>query len=198
MDIYLTKNNTRSGPFNETRVWEMLQAGLISTRDMAWREGLPQWIPVAQLVQYNGPIPAGESAFQISRGLFRSLTGLSLFFLIAVLVVSFIPLLPEPLKAYEDTRFNTGSPLIPLLIIASMLLLLVLTLVSYVGLFLIHKWGRLLFAIVTGLGIVMELCLGPVVEPAISSALGSLSDMSCGLLIGLSYFTPLFNDTNRA
>ena len=47
MQIYISRNNQQSGPFEEAKVLEMLGSGQLSANDMAIRHGEQQWQPLA-------------------------------------------------------------------------------------------------------------------------------------------------------
>lgn len=47
-DAYMiTKNGIPSGPFPVSYLREMLQRGEVQPGDMAWKNGMPQWVPLA-------------------------------------------------------------------------------------------------------------------------------------------------------
>jgi len=50
MHIYIAKNGTETGPFSEEQLHEMLNGGLASPSDLAWRDGLPDWQPLHTLL----------------------------------------------------------------------------------------------------------------------------------------------------
>lgn len=44
MDIYINKNGQQLGPFDETKIAEGLCNGQIGIDDLAWHEGLKEWV----------------------------------------------------------------------------------------------------------------------------------------------------------
>ena len=50
MQIIITKNGERLGPYSETQVKEMVEAGTIALTDLAWHDGISDWTPVAALI----------------------------------------------------------------------------------------------------------------------------------------------------
>ena len=46
MSIYISKNNQQTGPFDESRVLEMLASGQLSPNDFAIRQGATQWLTI--------------------------------------------------------------------------------------------------------------------------------------------------------
>ena len=57
MHIYIAKNGTETGPFSEEQLHEMLNGGLASPSDLAWRDGLPAWQPLHTLLGLHQPPP---------------------------------------------------------------------------------------------------------------------------------------------
>jgi GYF domain 2 len=49
MQIYINKNNQQLGPFDESKVFQMLQNGQLAPQDLAIRQGEKQWQPLANL-----------------------------------------------------------------------------------------------------------------------------------------------------
>ena len=47
--IHLARDGTQLGQFTPEQVNEMLAAGQLRLSDLAWREGLPSWVPLARL-----------------------------------------------------------------------------------------------------------------------------------------------------
>jgi hypothetical protein len=59
MSVYLHYNEQQTGPYSEDQVRQMIQGGLVPTDALAWREGMADWIPVAQVVgTAGGRMPA--------------------------------------------------------------------------------------------------------------------------------------------
>lgn len=51
--FYLHHENQQIGPFTIPAIQEMVKAGSITTATFAWREGLPDWIPLKDLAEYQ-------------------------------------------------------------------------------------------------------------------------------------------------
>lgn len=49
MSIYISKNNQQTGPFDETKVLEMLRSGQLSPNDLAIRQGGNQWQKLGEM-----------------------------------------------------------------------------------------------------------------------------------------------------
>jgi hypothetical protein len=56
MQIYVTKNQNRLGPYSVADVRARLAAGQFTASDFGWHEGLTNWLPLGQLLV---PFPAG-------------------------------------------------------------------------------------------------------------------------------------------
>ena len=188
MDIYLLKNDSKLGPYSEIQVHEMLDAGVTSSTDMAWREGLTEWIPLGLIVVGAGPTvlqnPSDLAVTGINRKGFRVMVGLSIVIFIAYMVAC----LWQANSSQAQTSDNNLSNAV-----AGFAFLMVAMIPSYVGMFLVKKWGRTLFVVVTVLILVVSLFGGPMMVSATANVLGSLSDMANGAVIAASFVTPVFN-----
>jgi len=49
MGIYVTKNGQQLGPYTMAEAQNLLRSGTLAATDLAWREGLPNWIPLYQV-----------------------------------------------------------------------------------------------------------------------------------------------------
>ena len=63
MSIYITKNNQQSGPFDESKVLEMLNNGQLSPDDFAIRQGGTQWQKLGEMFPNAGRQAAGQAGF---------------------------------------------------------------------------------------------------------------------------------------
>ena len=60
MNIYIHKNDQQLGPFDEAQIWEGLRNGEFTSEDLAWHEGLPEWVQLSALLkipQFDQPAP---------------------------------------------------------------------------------------------------------------------------------------------
>lgn len=57
MQIYIARGNERLGPFDSETVRTGLSNGTYSTADLAWCEGVPDWIPLSQIPGVTSPLP---------------------------------------------------------------------------------------------------------------------------------------------
>ncbi len=65
-DWYYFQNGNQAGPVDESVVREMLQSGRLRWDDLVWHDGLPDWLPAAQIPALASsrvvPVPAAPSA----------------------------------------------------------------------------------------------------------------------------------------
>ena len=60
MNIYIHKNEQQLGPFDEAQISKALSNGEICLEDLAWKEGLTEWVRLEDLLQkpqHTPPIP---------------------------------------------------------------------------------------------------------------------------------------------
>lgn len=57
MATYLSKNNQQTGPFDDAEILASLSAGKCSREDMAWREGMAEWVPLRTFFPSPGAVP---------------------------------------------------------------------------------------------------------------------------------------------
>ena len=72
MDIYINRDGQQNGPYSLDKINECLAQGSMQPTDLAFHEGLPDWIPLSQVAgviineaspaQPLGPEPEGVSA----------------------------------------------------------------------------------------------------------------------------------------
>ena len=60
MEIYIKRDEEQFGPFTLEQVEESLQNGSLIEGDIAWHEGLPDWVPVNKILA--NPKSAGQPA----------------------------------------------------------------------------------------------------------------------------------------
>lgn len=66
MQIYIVKAGQETGPFSKEQLQSMLKAGMIALNDLAWRNGLPTWIPLHQIVHLNlTTSPVAQPAYAV-------------------------------------------------------------------------------------------------------------------------------------
>ncbi len=106
MDIYITKDGNRLGPFSIEEARRQRANGAIQNSDLAWHQGLSTWVPLSDIAGFNPlsvatpPIPSvlpppAPGTGQAPTGL-RIVTALVLFvvsFIILFILVSIIALM---------------------------------------------------------------------------------------------------------
>ena len=73
MEIYLQQGEEQTGPHREDEVCAMVSSGQTTRSDLAWREGLPDWLPLEQVVS----LPARPAPPPLPKSAPRPPTGLS-------------------------------------------------------------------------------------------------------------------------
>lgn len=86
MEIHLARNGSALGIFTDSEVREGLASGRFQPSDLAWRQGMSSWTPLAEWPEFPGvapagflagaPVPASEIPWEQSRSLgslFRTL-----------------------------------------------------------------------------------------------------------------------------
>lgn len=63
MSIFITKNNQQSGPFEESKVLEMLNSGQLSPDDFAIRQGGSQWQKLGEMFPNAGRQAQNQPSF---------------------------------------------------------------------------------------------------------------------------------------
>lgn len=62
MEIYLLKGDQPQGPYSVENLQTMFSAGEISPADRAWHEGLPEWMPISDVIPDVVPVPPAGDA----------------------------------------------------------------------------------------------------------------------------------------
>lgn len=60
-DIYVNRNGNQEGPYSEDEINSLLAKNELSPDDHIWREGMPEWSPVSELL--NSPEPVAIEDF---------------------------------------------------------------------------------------------------------------------------------------
>ena len=58
MDIQIVHNGVQMGPFTEETAHALLKSGSVLVNDLAWRPGLPDWVPLMNLLYPAAVTPA--------------------------------------------------------------------------------------------------------------------------------------------
>jgi hypothetical protein len=70
MDIFIVHDGHESGPHSEKATRQLLDQGEVAASDFAWREGLPKWLPLSELLETpilpaSSAPPAPEATTQV-------------------------------------------------------------------------------------------------------------------------------------
>ena len=49
-DIFIAKNGQQQGPYSSEDIQQAISTGQISPSDLAWKEGMPDWVSVSTLI----------------------------------------------------------------------------------------------------------------------------------------------------
>lgn len=63
MDIHILHDGTQIGPFPEDAVQSLLKQGKVMLNDLAWSPGLPQWVPLMNLLYPSATPPPPPEGF---------------------------------------------------------------------------------------------------------------------------------------
>ncbi len=58
MDIFILRGGEQTGPFDEQAVQKLIKTGAVRPQDMAWRKGLPAWLPVSEVLNPGSEKPS--------------------------------------------------------------------------------------------------------------------------------------------
>lgn len=62
MDIYLARGEEPAGPYPEEHVRQLMADGRLGGTELAWREGLEEWMNVKEMLDGAVPTAADEPA----------------------------------------------------------------------------------------------------------------------------------------
>jgi hypothetical protein len=98
---------------------------------------------------------------------------------------------PESLQEFLLTReqgaISAGGE-VALLVLGALIIALV---VSWIALWLLKPWARVLYTAVVIISLVFTLFLGPVVTSSLGAVLYAISTLASGLILGLVWFSEL-------
>lgn len=63
MSYWIARNGQKMGPYSPEDVQGMLQSGGLTPADLAWKEGMAQWTPLAQVMTSGAPPPAAAPQY---------------------------------------------------------------------------------------------------------------------------------------
>lgn len=56
MTWFYSKNGTQLGPVTEQELSEKAKNGEVSSSDLVWKEGMPDWTPLGQVQEFSGTV----------------------------------------------------------------------------------------------------------------------------------------------
>lgn len=59
MNIYVTKNGQRLGPYSLKETQDLVKAGTLQTTDWAWHEGISMWMPLHKIAGFAPAVSLG-------------------------------------------------------------------------------------------------------------------------------------------
>ncbi|QQL45318.1 CD225/dispanin family protein [Sulfuriroseicoccus oceanibius] len=62
MQWYYTENGTQQGPVSGEQMTALIQSGRINSQSLVWREGMANWLPVAQVPELSAHAQSGPPA----------------------------------------------------------------------------------------------------------------------------------------
>ena len=96
MNIYIHKNDQQLGPFDEAQIWEGLRNGEFTSENLAWHEGLPEWVQLSAILkipQFDQPAPRNIQEVKNAKikktGIYISIAVGAAFFLGILMIVIF-------------------------------------------------------------------------------------------------------------
>jgi uncharacterized RDD family membrane protein YckC len=111
MDVHIARAGQQLGRFTEEQVRSMLAAGEVSPTDLAWRAGLPAWLPLHQVLPgVEAPaVPAEPSPVSDERPA-PVLAGRGARLAAAILdsVLVLIPFIPLAILSVNETMGRSG------------------------------------------------------------------------------------------
>jgi len=106
MNIYISRDGKQLGPYTLDDARRQRDAGAIQDSDYAWHEGLPGWVPLAQISGFNAtaaggpvaypPLPYGAATSGVAPTGIRLVTALGIFvvlFIAVFVLAAFISLI---------------------------------------------------------------------------------------------------------
>ena len=113
-EIFIARGNKKLGPFIEQQVREMLDTGMLSRSDLAWHEGLVDWISLQTLlgIKYPPPVPNLHSStdkptsYQVPEDLHRlkGIGGWLAFFCVGLTILGPLFSLGKMVSDWEEAK----------------------------------------------------------------------------------------------
>ncbi len=135
----------------------------------------------------------------VTPGFFRLLLGLSL--VLTVMQFSAFTMtehtLPPVLREYAASDAGMPEGTLAFVVIGVGGLAFLVCAASYVGMFMLRKWGRRCYVLSNVAGMAAATLLPPSVTSSIGQAIDWVSCIAIGKIIAVAYFTPLFDQAEE-
>jgi len=121
----------------------------------------------------------------------RICIGLSWVIGITSIILSFVlqDRLPEGLQAWLNEDFERDMEAYEAVILSISFAAILSWIVASVGLFMLQRWGAILFLISWAVFLILNPFTGPVVEHPLSATLWAIADILTGVVLGLAFFS---------
>lgn len=131
----------------------------------------------------------------VTPGFFRLLLGLSLVLIVMQFSASMMTehTLPPALREYAASDEGMPEGTIAFVVLGVGVLAFLVCAASYVGMFMLRKWGRRCYVLSNVAGIAAATLLPPSVSSSIAETIDWVSCIAIGKIIAVAYFTPLFD-----
>lgn len=131
----------------------------------------------------------------VTPGLFRLLLGLSLVLIVMQITSAMMTehTLPPALREYAASDEGMPEGTLDFVAIGVLGLAFLVCTASYVGMFMLRKWGRRCYVMSNVAGMAAATLMPPTVLSNISEAIDWASCIAIGKIIAVAYFTPLFD-----
>ncbi|MBX3742959.1 MAG: hypothetical protein KF712_18385 [Akkermansiaceae bacterium] len=163
---------------------------------MAGMNGEDQPLPATDpYLTPESPPEAETTRTYVTPGLFRLLLGLSLVLVVLQLSADLMTehTLPPALRGYGAGNNNMPEGTQAIIAFGLLALAFLVCAASYVGMFMLRKWGRRCYVLSNVAGIAAVTLLPPYVLSSIADAIHGVSCIAIGKIIAVAYFTPLFD-----
>lgn len=108
MELYIQRDGQQFGPYSEQDAQQYLRDGTLLTNDLAWRDGLADWIPLSELLALSfprsTPPPPAPAAKRLDTAKLFAIAGAVLLFFGA-----FTPVISAPFVG-DVTFLKAGWP----------------------------------------------------------------------------------------
>ena len=87
MEIFVTRDAEKMGPFSESQIRGLLKGGALNNADLAWTAGQDDWIPLAEMLGLERSRSADKPRHRIRATVYWTLLAVWLVPLLVLLVL---------------------------------------------------------------------------------------------------------------